>query len=63
MPERLLTYTASMLIDWYGAGNYAKWFGTRGTLDAKSLSPSQKWVISGQGAGEPDKIAADASGK
>jgi predicted dehydrogenase len=42
-----------------GAGNYAKWFGTRGTLDAKSLSPSQKWVVSGQGSGEPDRIAAD----
>ena len=39
-----------------GAGNYAKWFGTRGTLDAKNLSPSQKWVVSGQGSGEPDRI-------
>lgn len=42
-----------------GAGNYAKWFGTRGTLDAKGLSPSQKWVISGQGSGEPDRVTAD----
>ena len=42
-----------------GAGNYAKWFGTRGTLDAKNLSPSQKWIVSGEGAGEPDRIHAD----
>ena len=42
-----------------GAGNYAKWFGTRGTLDAKGLSPGQKWVLSGVGAGEPDRITTD----
>ncbi|HUQ95473.1 MAG TPA: Gfo/Idh/MocA family oxidoreductase [Bryobacteraceae bacterium] len=42
-----------------GAGNYAKWFGTRGTLDAKNLSPTQKWVLSGQGSGEPDRVVAD----
>ena len=40
-----------------GAGNFAKWFGTRGTLDAKSLSPRQTWVATGEGSGEPDKIA------
>lgn len=42
-----------------GAGNYAKWFGTRGALDAKSFSPTQKWTVSGQGAGEPDRVKAD----
>ena len=42
-----------------GANNYAKWLGTRATLDANSLSPSRPWVISGQGAGEPDRITAD----
>jgi predicted dehydrogenase len=42
-----------------GAGNYAKWFGTRGTLDAKNLAPSQKWVVSGQGSGEPDRIQGE----
>lgn len=42
-----------------GAGNYAKWFGTRGTLDAKNLSPSQKWMMSGQGSGEKDRIEQD----
>jgi predicted dehydrogenase len=36
--------------------NYAKWFGTRGTLDAKSLSPRQKWVATGEGAGGSDRI-------
>ena len=42
-----------------GAGNYAKWFGTRGTLDARNLSPSQKWVVSGQGSGEPDRVVGE----
>jgi len=42
-----------------GAGNYAKWFGTRGTLDARNLSPSQKWVVSGQGSGEPDRVTGE----
>ena len=39
-----------------GANNYAKWFGTRGTLDAKSLSPRQKWMATGEGAGDPDRL-------
>jgi hypothetical protein len=39
-----------------GGNNYAKWFGTRGTLDAKSLSPRQKWVATSEGAGDPDRI-------
>lgn len=42
-----------------GAGNYAKWFGTRATLDAQSLSPTRKWTVSGQGCGEPDKVKED----
>ena len=41
-----------------GAGNFAKWFGTLGTLDAKSLSSRETWVASGEGSGEPNKIAA-----
>jgi predicted dehydrogenase len=40
------------------AGNYAKWFGTRGTLDAKSLSSRETWIASGDGSGEPDKLAS-----
>jgi predicted dehydrogenase len=39
-----------------GGNNYAKWFGTRGTLDAKSLSPRQKWMATSEGAGDPDRI-------
>jgi len=39
-----------------GAGNYAKWFGTRGTLDAKNLSSREHWMVTGEGSGEPDKI-------
>jgi predicted dehydrogenase len=38
------------------AGNYAKWFGTRGTLDAQNLSSRQSWVATGDGSGEPDKL-------
>ncbi len=41
------------------ANSYAKWMGTRGMIDAQSLSGSNQWVASGQGSGEPDKIAAD----
>jgi predicted dehydrogenase len=42
------------------AGNYAKWWGTRGVLDARSLSNRVPWSVSGDGSGEPDKIAAPA---
>jgi predicted dehydrogenase len=38
------------------AGNYAKFFGTRGTLDAKNLSPREHWTITGDGSGEADRI-------
>jgi predicted dehydrogenase len=40
------------------ANNYAKWFGTRGTLDAKNLSARETWLASGEGSGEQDKIRA-----
>ncbi|MBI3281720.1 MAG: Gfo/Idh/MocA family oxidoreductase [Acidobacteria bacterium] len=40
------------------AGNFAKWFGTLGTLDAKNLSPRETWMASGEGSGEPDKLAS-----
>jgi len=39
------------------AGNYAKWFGTRGTLDAKNLSPRNIWEITGDGSSEANRIA------
>ena len=42
-----------------GAGNYAKWFGTRGALDARNFSPTQTWTVSGQGTNEPDRVKAD----
>ncbi len=42
-----------------GAGNYAKWFGTRGTLDAKNLSAREHWIASGDGSGETDKLRAE----
>jgi predicted dehydrogenase len=41
------------------AGNYAKWFGTRGTLDAKNLSTKEHWIANGDGSGETDKIASE----
>ena len=62
--EVLLDYPEGFMVRYCtvfgtGAGNYAKWFGTRATLDAKNLSPSQKWVVSGQGSGEPDRVKSD----
>ncbi len=42
-----------------GAGSYAKWFGTRGAIDGRNLSPSQRWAVSGQGSGEPNRIQSD----
>jgi predicted dehydrogenase len=55
-PEGLMVRYCTMFGN--GAGNYAKWFGTRGTLDAKNLSARETWVASGEGSGEPDKLAA-----
>ncbi len=42
------------------AGNLAKWYGTRGTLDAKNLGAKAHWTISGEGSGEPDKLKAES---
>lgn len=38
------------------AGNYAKWFGTRGTLDAKSPSRRVSWEMSGEGSEEANRL-------
>jgi len=59
--EVLLEYPEGFLVRYCtmfgnGANNYAKFFGTRGTMDAKSLSPRTRWTASGEGSGEPDKI-------
>ncbi len=56
-PEGFLVRYCTMMGN--GANNYAKFFGTRGTLDAKSLSPKGPWTASGQGAGDPDKLQQD----
>jgi predicted dehydrogenase len=56
-PENFLVRYATVFGT--GAGNYAKWFGTRATLDARSLSPSQKWIVSGEGSGEADRVQHD----
>lgn len=53
-PEGFLVRYCTMFGN--GAGNYAKWFGTRGTLDAKNLSARDTWSASGEGSGEPDKL-------
>lgn len=42
-----------------GAGNLARWFGTRGTLDGVNLSPKQDWTATGEGSGEPDKLTEE----
>ncbi|MCW5982790.1 MAG: Gfo/Idh/MocA family oxidoreductase [Bryobacteraceae bacterium] len=42
-----------------GAGSYAKWYGSRGSIDGKNLSPSEHWIATGKGSEEPDAIRAD----
>ena len=44
-----------------GAGNYAKWFGTRGIMDAKSLSARLPWEMKGDGIPEDDRIREPVS--
>lgn len=55
-PEGFLVRYCTMFGN--GAGNYAKWFGTRGTLDAKNLSSRETWSASGEGSGEADRLTA-----
>jgi predicted dehydrogenase len=40
------------------AASCARWYGSLGTLDAKNLSPSVAWTVSGEGSGEPNKLSA-----
>ncbi|HWB95892.1 MAG TPA: Gfo/Idh/MocA family oxidoreductase [Bryobacteraceae bacterium] len=44
-----------------GAGNYLKFFGTRGVLDATKWRWEEPFTISGEGSNEPDKIQAGAT--
>ena len=44
-----------------GAGNYARWQGTRGTIDARNLSPRERWIATPAGAGVPDKLTGDVA--
>lgn len=55
-PEGFLVRYCTMFGN--GANNYAKWFGTLGTVDAARLSPRERWVATGDGSGEPDRISA-----
>lgn len=62
--EVILEYPEEFLVRYCtvfgtGAGRYAKWFGTRGAIDARNLSPREHWIVSGEGAGEPDRIMTD----
>ncbi|MFB3826283.1 MAG: Gfo/Idh/MocA family protein [Bryobacteraceae bacterium] len=43
-----------------GAGNYLKFYGTRGSIDGARWSWNGQWEISGQGSNEPDRIADGA---
>jgi predicted dehydrogenase len=40
-----------------GAGRYLKFYGTRGWIDGSRWSRDAEWEISGEGSGEPDRIA------
>ncbi|MFN0166913.1 MAG: Gfo/Idh/MocA family protein [Bryobacteraceae bacterium] len=42
-----------------GAGNYARWSGTLGTLDARNLSSREEWIATGDGSQEPDKLTQE----
>lgn len=53
-PEGFLVRYCTMFGN--GANNYAKWFGTLGTVDAARLSPRDRWVATGEGSGEPDRL-------
>jgi predicted dehydrogenase len=48
-PEGLMVRYCTMFGN--SAGNYTNWFATRGTLDAKNLSPRETWIASGDGSG------------
>lgn len=43
-----------------GAGNYLKFYGTRGSIDGSRWSWNGQWEISGQGSNEPDRIGEGA---
>jgi predicted dehydrogenase len=55
-PEGFLVRYCTMFGN--SAGNYSKWFGTRGMMDAKSLSSREHWLVTGDGSGEPDRITS-----
>lgn len=38
------------------AGNYLKFFGTRGTIDGTRWSWDNPWTVTGEGSGEPDRV-------
>jgi predicted dehydrogenase len=43
-----------------GAGNYLKFFGTRGVIDASRWRWNEPFQLSGEGSGEPDRIEPGA---
>jgi len=54
-PEEFLVRYATVFGN--AAGRCARWYGTRGTLDAKNLSNREPWTVSGEGSGEPDRLS------
>jgi len=53
-PEEFLVRYATVFGN--AAGRCARWYGARGTLDAKNLSNREPWSVSGEGSGEPDRL-------
>lgn len=41
------------------SGNQARWYGSLGTIDAKNLSPRQRWIASGDGSSDPGKLTSE----
>ncbi|MCP5111071.1 MAG: Gfo/Idh/MocA family oxidoreductase [bacterium] len=59
--EVILEYSEGFLVRYstaFGtrAGNYLKFFGTRGAIDATRWSWDDPWILSGEGSGEPDRV-------
>jgi len=63
--EVILEYPEEFLVRYCtvfgtGAGNYARWLGARGAIDAKNLSAGEHWTVTGQGSGEQNQIKKDS---
>jgi predicted dehydrogenase len=64
--EAVLDYPEGFMVRYgqffgLGAGNYVKFYGTRGSIDAARWAWNAQWEISGQGSNEADRIPQGAT--